>query len=59
MVQIVEKYKRRGPEWCSCCGTDKDTKRIRWSYAEDYSSGTSIVLCKKCRQETIKVLSEE
>ena len=58
MIQIIEKYKRTGSEWCSCCGSDKDTKRIRWTFGEDGINGTSIVLCKSCRQKTIKVLSE-
>ena len=58
MVQIVKAYKRTGSEWCSCCGSDKDTKRIKWTPVEDDTSGTSIVLCKNCRQETIKALSE-
>lgn len=58
MVQIVKAYKRTGSEWCSCCGSDKDTKRIKWTFGEDDSHGISIVLCKSCCQETIKVLSE-
>lgn len=58
MVQIVKKYKRTGSEWCSCCGSDIDTKRIKWTLGEDDTNGISIVLCKSCRQETIKVLSE-
>ena len=59
MIQIVEKYKRTGSEWCSCCGSDKYTKRIKWTFGEDDTNGASIVLCKNCRQETIKVLSED
>jgi hypothetical protein len=34
MVQIVKAYKRTGSEWCSCCGSDKDTKRIKWTLGE-------------------------
>ncbi|MCR5669676.1 MAG: hypothetical protein K6G10_01605 [Butyrivibrio sp.] len=58
MVKIIEKYRRTGSELCFCCGSDIDTKRIRWTFGEDGANGTSIVLCKNCRQETIKVLSE-
>ena len=58
MIQIIQKYKRTGSEWCSCCGSDVDTKRIKWSFGDDDSNGTSIVLCANCRQETIRVLSE-
>lgn len=59
MVQVVKAYKRTGSEWCSCCGSDKDTKRIKWTFGEDDARGISIVLCKNCRQKTINVLSED
>ena len=59
MIKIIDAYRRHGAEWCSCCQSDDDTKRIRFSSEDNDSSGTSIVLCAKCRDELINLLQAE
>lgn len=54
MIEIVKAYTRSGAEWCSCCQSDKNTKRIRFS--SDGYQGISIVLCGKYRQELVEKL---
>lgn len=53
MIEIINAY-RRGNEWCTCCNSDHDTKRIQLS--QDGRSGLSFVLCPRCRKELIDTI---
>ena len=54
MIQIIPAHRKSAPEWCVCCMSDKDTKRIHFSH--DGYCGTSVVLCKNCREELKELL---
>lgn len=56
MIEIVSAYRRSGNEWCTCCLSNKDTKRIQIS--QDRTQGISFILCPDCRKRMIDILIE-
>lgn len=49
MIEITSATRPHGNEMCLCCMSREDTKRLKFSL--DGTMGTSLVLCKKCREE--------
>ena len=59
MIEVKQGVSKRGTkEWCNCCQSDKNVKKI--SFVNDNGScKTSVLLCEECQKELIVCLGNE
>lgn len=59
MIEIQNAKRRNSNEWCRCCDSDIETKRISLSNSDNSNQRTSFVLCKNCCYTLITMLEEQ
>ena len=57
MIKIKDNPKTFGMTKCSICGSDLDTKTIIFEH-DINGSGTSICLCKQCRNKLKELIKK-
>lgn len=59
MIIIQNAKRRNSNEWCRCCSSDIETKRIFLCNSDNSNQRTSFVLCKNCCSILITMLEEQ
>ena len=59
MIIIQNAKRKNSNEWCRCCDSDIETKRISLCNSVNSNQRTSFVLCKNCCSVLITMLEEE